>query len=66
MAKAVREAFGKNLLARYLQGKGSDSSELCKDLSFPVKTATVTSRTDYGVLAKENPWLETEVSFEHD
>lgn len=63
MAKAVREAFGKKLLAQYLQGLRSDESALDKDVSFPVKTATVTAKTDYAVLAKENPWLETEVRF---
>lgn len=61
MAKGVREANGKDILARYLQTLTSEDAAF-KELSFPVQTATVTPKTDYGQLAKDNPWLETEVS----
>ena len=67
MAKAIREAYGKNLLARYLEelSSASDSSSgPVKEVCFPVRTATVTARTDYALLAKDNPWLEAEVSAE--
>lgn len=56
MAKAIREAYGKETLSRYLQTLSSS-----EQLSFPVQAATVTPRTDFGQLAKDNPWLETEV-----
>ena len=60
MAKAIREAFGKGTLVKYLHVLTSENG--CgKDLSFPVQTATVTEQTDFDKLAQENPWLETQV-----
>ena len=60
MAKAVREAFGKGMLATSLRNLASESSS-AKDLSFPVKSVVVTPKTDFVGLARANPWLETEV-----
>lgn len=62
MAKAIREGDGKSILARRLQALTSESKQGKESLSFPVRAATVTAGTDFAKLAKENPWLETEVS----
>lgn len=61
MAKAIREAYGKGVLSGYLWALISEDASGGKELSFPVQTATVTPKTDFGQLAKENPWLETKV-----
>ena len=62
MAKAIREAYGKGILSRYLQVLTSSSENgPSKALAFPVQTATVTPSTEFRQLAKEHPWLETEV-----
>ena len=61
MAKAVREAYGKGLLARHLQAIASSKDGASRELAFPAQTATVTAETDFKQLAKEKPWLETEV-----
>ncbi len=60
MAKAIREAFGKGVLSRQLQALTSENG-VGKGLTFPVQNATVTPETDFGQLAKDNPWLATEV-----
>ncbi len=61
MAKAVREASGKAILVKALE-KVSRENEVGNDLRFPMKSVTVTSTADFFMLAKENPWLDTEVS----
>ena len=60
MAKAIREAYGKEILSRYLKTLLSKDGA-CRELSFPVRAATVTPKTDFGQLARDNPWLEMEV-----
>ena len=61
-AKAIREAEGKALLARYL-GVLKSENGVGKNLQFPVKTATVKPDTDFTRIPKEHPWLETEVMY---
>ena len=61
MAKAIREAFGKHILASYLKRLATESGS-SKDLTFPVRSVTVTPKTDFMELARSNPWLESEVS----
>jgi len=64
MAKAVREAEGKAILAKKFQALQQQSSENGRgrpNLCLPVRTATVTAKTDYTKLAKEHPWLEKQV-----
>lgn len=60
MAKAIREASGKRILAGYLDKLTSENG-IGQELSFPTKTATFTSRTNFKHLAAEIPWLETKV-----
>lgn len=60
MAKAIREATGKDILVKYLRTLVAENG-VDKKLLFPVKTATVTPNINYAELAKDNPWLETEV-----
>lgn len=68
MAKAVREADGKAILANYFSVLRADSSEgaVGKTLQFPLKSATVRPDTDFSKLVKEQPWLETEVNKDVD
>ena len=62
MAKAIREADGKKLLARYLDVlRSEDGNDLGTSLVVPVKCATVLPATDLATLVKDYPWLETEV-----
>jgi len=61
MAKAIREASGKAILAKTLE-KLSGENGVGNDLHFPVKSVTVTPKTDFFQLAVENPWLKNEVS----
>ena len=61
MAKPIREVSGKRMLTRHLEHLLAENG-LGKDLSFPMKTATVTPTTDFDKLVKDNPWLATEVS----
>ena len=62
MAKAIREADGKAILAKYFSVLRADSeSGVGKTLQFPLKSATVRPDTDFSKLVKEHPWLETEV-----
>ena len=60
MAKAVREASGKVILAKTLE-KLSRENGVGNDLRFPVKSVTATPKTDFFQLANENPWLKSEV-----
>ena len=60
MAKAIREASGKEILAKYLKTLSSDGGS-SKGLTFPVRSATVTPETDLAQLARNTPWLESEV-----
>ena len=59
-SKAIHEAFGKNILVQYLEKLSSENC-LGKELSFPVKTATVTAKTNFKKLAEDTPWLESVV-----
>ena len=63
MAKAIREAEGKAILAKYFNVLRADADECAvgKTLQFPLKSATVRTDTDFSKLVKEHPWLETEV-----
>lgn len=60
MAKAIREASGKAILAQTLE-KLSREDDVDKELRFPVKSVTATTKTDFFHLANENPWLRNEV-----
>ena len=62
MAKAIREADGKTLLAQYFEVLRTQYG-LGRDVRLPVKSATVTPDTDFAKLVKGHPWLETEVSY---
>jgi ATP citrate (pro-S)-lyase len=55
-AKAIREATGKNLINKFLDG-GSEIGVA------KARFASVNEETDFGQLLAENPWLETTVSF---
>ena len=63
MAKAVREADGKAILASHFDVLRADAENgtVGKTLQFPLKSATVRPDTDFSKLVKEHPWLETEV-----
>ena len=61
MAKAIREADGKALLANHLQLLASENG-VGEGLVLPFKCATVQSSTDYETLVENNPWLKNEVS----
>lgn len=62
MAKAIREADGKEILAKHFSLLRADSeSSVGKSLQFPLKSATVRPDTDFSKLVKEQPWLKTEV-----
>ena len=62
MAKAIREADGKAILAKYFSVLRAESeSDVGKTLQFPMNSATVRPDTDFSKLVKEHPWLETEV-----
>jgi hypothetical protein len=63
MAKAVREADGKAILASYFNvlRAEAENGAVGKTLQFPLKSATVRHDTDFSKLVKEHPWLETEV-----
>lgn len=54
-AKAIREATGKELINKYLEG----GNEIGVAKS---RFASVNETTDWNQLAVENPWLETTVS----
>ena len=60
MAKAIREADGKALLAKHLQVLASENGA-GEGLVLPFKSATVQPKTDFEALVKNNPWLENEV-----
>ena len=64
MAKAVREADGKAILANYFNVLRADAENgtIGKTLQFPLKSATVRPDTDFSKLVKEHPWLKTEVN----
>ena len=63
MAKAVREADGKAILASYFNvlRAEAENGTVGKTLQFPLKSATVRPDTDFSKLVKEHPWLEMEV-----
>lgn len=52
-AKAIREATGKDIINRQLQG--DHGAAKCR-------FATVTETTQWQQLVQDNPWLETSVS----
>jgi ATP citrate (pro-S)-lyase len=54
-AKAIREATGKELINKYLEG--GNEVGVAKS-----RFASVTESTDWSQLVVENPWLETTVS----
>lgn len=54
-AKAIREATGKELINKYLEG--GDALGVAKS-----RFASVTETTDWAQLLADNPWLETTVS----
>lgn len=54
-AKAIREATGKELINKYLEG-GNEVGVVKS------RFASVTESTDWSQLVVENPWLETTVS----
>lgn len=54
-AKAIREATGKELINKYLEG-GNEVGVVKS------RFASVTESTNWSQLAVENPWLETTVS----
>lgn len=54
-AKAIREATGKELINKYLEG--GDELGVAKS-----RFASVSETTDWGQLKLDNPWLETSVS----
>ena len=62
MAKAIREADGKGLLARQLQILASENGVGESLQLLPFKSATVHPKTDFDALVQDNPWLSTEVS----
>lgn len=54
-AKAIREATGKELINKYLEG----GNEIGVSKS---RFASVTETTDWNQLLNEHPWVETTVS----
>lgn len=59
-AKAIREAQGKSLLSRYLNVLKTKNG-VGNSLSFPVKSVTITPKTQLSKISEENVWLEKEV-----
>lgn len=59
-AKAIHEADGKELLARYLRQTVPPDSALRSSLSH--KAVVVTQLSDLTELATSNPWITAEVS----
>lgn len=55
-AKAIREATGKELINKYLEG--GDEVGVAKS-----RFASVSETTDWSQLLVDHPWLETTVSF---
>ena len=60
MAKAIREFDGKELLHKYM-GKLAGENGLGQALKLPFSSAPVSEDTDFGLLVKTYPWLESEV-----
>lgn len=56
-AKAIREATGKELINKYLEG--GNEVGVAKS-----RFASVNESTEWNQLLAENPWLETTVSWE--
>ena len=54
-AKAIREATGKELINKYLEG--GNEVGVAKS-----RFASITESTDWSQLLADNPWLETTVS----
>lgn len=54
-AKAIREATGKELINKYLEG--GNEVGVAKS-----RFASITETTDWSQLLADNPWLETTVS----
>lgn len=54
-AKAIREATGKELINKYLEGGNEVGVEKSR-------FASVTETTDWSQLLNDHPWLETTVS----
>ena len=61
MAKAIREACGKAIVAKSLKSLLAENAGSSKGITFPVRSVTVTASTDFAELARNNPWLESEV-----
>ena len=62
MAKAVREFCGKELLHKYVEtlrseGEGDGNGKM----RIPFAAVPITEASDFDLLAKSDPWLETEV-----
>lgn len=57
-AKAIREATGKELINKYLEG--GDALGVAKS-----RFASVTETTEWNQLLSEHPWLATTVSGKH-
>ena len=54
-AKAIREATGKDLINKYLEGGNETGTQKSR-------FASVTESTDWSQLVVEHPWLESTVS----
>lgn len=54
-AKAIREATGKELINKYLEGGNETGTQKSR-------FASVTESTDWSQLVVEHPWLESTVS----
>lgn len=57
-AKAIREATGKELINKYLEG--GNEVGVAKS-----RFASVSETTDWSQLVADHPWLETTVSLTH-
>lgn len=62
MAKAIREFSGKQLLHKYMEGLKSENGLVTgTEIRIPFMSAPVNEATDFDMLVKDYPWLETEV-----
>ena len=64
MAKAIREFCGKELLHRYVERLKTEEEggEKHGQMRIPFASVPVTDATDFDLLVKTDPWLNTEVS----
>ena len=61
MAKAIREFQGKELLSKYVRKLVAGENGVGREITVPFQAAPVDESTDFGLLVKSYPWLETQV-----